>query len=80
MESEVYMICPECKEEVEDHVEIETEDLWTAYNARDGLMAWGPWSAEKALLHVSRVAHIRFGDKTSRLVTMLPPHKSHRMD
>lgn len=66
------MQCPECKEEVAEYEEVNTAKLWTARDVVEGLTAWGPYDAEKELLHISgQLAHIRFDDGTSRLVRML---------
>ena len=66
-------VCPACGEHITEYTEVDTEAPWTALNPREGLYAWGAYSADKKILHVSgQYVHIRFGDSIGdRLVRML---------
>ena len=66
------MKCPNCNEEIAEYATVHSAEPWTATNPFEGLLAWGPYSEPKELLHTTgQIAHIRFSDGTHRLGRML---------
>lgn len=65
------MNCPFCGGKINKRYEIHADEAFTAYNPFQGLVVWGPYSAEKEIIcEKNGVVHFRIGEE-HRLVKML---------
>ena len=63
--------CPICGEKVDVYFEIDAAEPFTANDLREGLMVWGPYSADKeTICQKGQFVHFKFGDIETRLVKM----------
>ena len=66
------MKCPKCEKEIEAYFEADTATPFTSKNPYDGLIIWGPYSAQKEVIcEVPGFIHFRFADLEDRLVKLL---------